>query len=332
MPLRFFVVLFLSLSSAAVAQDIDGGQDHPLISRFPNTSISAFFESEFERSSVATGPITEEIHQQQGRTALPPVERHEGNVTSITYIADSRETSPLAIFSNYERAFDEEGFTTTFQCESDLQCGERFVTQLYWYGDPQRQGRHKGLDAPNVNGSRHTYFYWTGEHTIDQTQYIVSLLVTQHTNGSFPSKIVIDVNEVDVLDDGQIDITPDELSSQLETEGRVVLDGIYFAFDSAELDPRSEASIAVVGELLRSQPTEKFYVVGHTDSVGALEYNQGLSLARAQSVVSALRQEFNINSTRILPFGVGPISPISTNQTDAGRALNRRVELVLRAE
>ena len=69
-------------------------------------------------------------------------------------------------------------------------------------------------------------------------------------------------------------------------------------------------------------------VVGHTDSTGALQYNQTLSEARASSVARYLESQ-KVVSPRIITRGVGPSSPIASNDTPEGRALNRRVEIVL---
>lgn len=75
---------------------------------------------------------------------------------------------------------------------------------------------------------------------------------------------------------------------------------------------------------------EKTYVdiIGHTDSTGALEYNQTLSEARASSVARYLESQ-KVVSQRIITRGVGPAQPIATNDTSDGRALNRRVEIIL---
>ena len=75
---------------------------------------------------------------------------------------------------------------------------------------------------------------------------------------------------------------------------------------------------------------EKTYVdiVGHTDSTGAQQYNQTLSEARASSVARYLESQ-KVVSQRIITRGVGPAQPIATNDTPEGRALNRRVEIIL---
>jgi len=70
--------------------------------------------------------------------------------------------------------------------------------------------------------------------------------------------------------------------------------------------------------------------VGHTDMTGTLAYNMDLSSKRAQAVVDVLARDYGIASDRLQAQGVGPLCPVSTNRTEEGRKLNRRVELVER--
>lgn len=75
-------------------------------------------------------------------------------------------------------------------------------------------------------------------------------------------------------------------------------------------------------------PLLKLHVVGHTDNVGDLDYNLKLSKARAEAVVNELVSKHKIAADRLKAHGVGPLSPVSSNDSEEGRALNRRVELV----
>jgi outer membrane protein OmpA-like peptidoglycan-associated protein len=79
--------------------------------------------------------------------------------------------------------------------------------------------------------------------------------------------------------------------------------------------------------LLNGAPTLKVYVVGHTDSAGSLESNLKLSADRAASVIKAIAAR-GIAAARLKSAGVGPYSPVAANDSDGGRAKNRRVELV----
>ena len=69
-------------------------------------------------------------------------------------------------------------------------------------------------------------------------------------------------------------------------------------------------------------------IVGHTDGMGALDYNRDLSERRARAVVETLARDFKIERDRLTAVGVGMASPVATNRTDDGRAKNRRVEIV----
>jgi outer membrane protein OmpA-like peptidoglycan-associated protein len=69
-------------------------------------------------------------------------------------------------------------------------------------------------------------------------------------------------------------------------------------------------------------------VAGHTDNVGTYDYNMDLSQRRAKAVVAALAAEHGVEATRLRSVGVGPVAPIASNESEKGRAQNRRVELV----
>jgi outer membrane protein OmpA-like peptidoglycan-associated protein len=108
---------------------------------------------------------------------------------------------------------------------------------------------------------------------------------------------------------------------------RIRIYGIHFDYDSARIQPRSEPVIAEIASLLRSNPTWHFEVSGHTDSDGGAAYNLNLSQRRAQSVVDDLVKRFGIARSRLVAKGYGLSRPLASNATDAGKALNRRVEL-----
>lgn len=113
----------------------------------------------------------------------------------------------------------------------------------------------------------------------------------------------------------------------LKENGHVEVPGIFFDFGKSEIKPESDAALKEVVKLLQSSPTWKVWVVGHTDNVGTAESNMALSSGRAGAVVKALVQG-GIDARRLAPHGAGPYAPVATNDTDAGRARNRRVELV----
>ena len=109
---------------------------------------------------------------------------------------------------------------------------------------------------------------------------------------------------------------------------KMVMRNIFFETDSYDLKPQSIVELQKLLELLRLNPTLKIEVGGHTDSVGTASYNLVLSENRAMSVAKFLTEN-GIDQTRISSKGYGLTKPIGDNQTQEGRALNRRTEIVV---
>jgi OOP family OmpA-OmpF porin len=109
----------------------------------------------------------------------------------------------------------------------------------------------------------------------------------------------------------------------------IVLHGIKFAFDSAKISNSSATILNRAVKAMRDHSGTSVWVVGHTDSVGADGYNQGLSEKRAAAVRSYLIKHGGISGARMETGGKGESQPIASNASDQGRALNRRVEFVI---
>jgi outer membrane protein OmpA-like peptidoglycan-associated protein len=137
--------------------------------------------------------------------------------------------------------------------------------------------------------------------------------------------------ELHIVERGQMkqDVVADAaaLGSGLKDAGHVEVTGIFFDFAKADIKPESEAALNEVIKLLRSNAAWKVWIVGHTDNVGTVESNLTLSAARAAAVVKALTQK-GIAAGRLAAHGAGPFAPVAANDTEEGRARNRRVELV----
>jgi len=120
----------------------------------------------------------------------------------------------------------------------------------------------------------------------------------------------------------------DAFSSDLKATGHSAVYGI--TFDTGKFDLKAESSQAMgeIARLLKKEAGLKLYVVGHTDNTGALESNMTLSQQRANAVVQGLVHDYGIGADRLKSFGNGPYAPVSTNDTEQGKAKNRRVEIV----
>jgi outer membrane protein OmpA-like peptidoglycan-associated protein len=118
------------------------------------------------------------------------------------------------------------------------------------------------------------------------------------------------------------------LSSGLTNNGHIVVHGILFDTGKAEVKPESAPALQEIVKLLKQDPRLKIYVVGHTDNVGSLAANVDLSRRRAAAVVQALTSQYGVAVDRLQAYGNGPYAPVASNDTEDGRTLNRRVELV----
>lgn len=117
-------------------------------------------------------------------------------------------------------------------------------------------------------------------------------------------------------------------SNDIRTTGHAAVYGIYFDTGKASIKPESAQAIAEIAKLLKSDPGLKVHVVGHTDNVGGIESNIKLSQNRADAVVQELVKNQGIAASRLRAFGCGQFAPVLSNDTEDGRAKNRRVELV----
>ncbi|HEU5040426.1 MAG TPA: OmpA family protein [Gemmatimonadales bacterium] len=118
------------------------------------------------------------------------------------------------------------------------------------------------------------------------------------------------------------------LEGALRSSCRVELPGIYFAFNSADLDPASDAAIAALAEVLGRHPDWTGTIEGHTDSVGTSAANLALSERRAAALRDRLVSAHKVAPARLDTKGFGSSRPRESNSTIEGRARNRRVELV----
>jgi len=118
------------------------------------------------------------------------------------------------------------------------------------------------------------------------------------------------------------------MATDIGISGKVAIYGIYFDFNKADVKPDSESTLKEITKLLQQDAKLKLYVVGHTDSVGGLDYNMKLSQQRAEAVVKELVSKYKVGPDRLKPYGVGPLAPVTSNDSEEGKAKNRRVELV----
>ncbi len=304
--------------------DAPGAKDHPLITRYPGSVIKWFDVQEFDRYKIATGPVTGYRHIDEW---LPV----EGKVTRI-YYSLSGTRAVTEVYLNYLNAIKKAGFEILAEGlhkSSNIakQVGGRGWQGVYFAENsfPSSEGILMNAGSSSSGGSA----FVAGK--LSKNNATVYVAVNGYQYRSDVVLFMIDIIEEQIMDDDLVKLDPDAMFSELETTGKVAIYGIYFDTGMSSIKPdESKETLDIIADLLRKKPDLKLYVVGHTDDTGDLPMNMGLSRERADAVVNALVDQYQISRSRLSSFGAGPHAPASTNLNKAGRKLNRRVELVQR--
>ena len=135
-----------------------------------------------------------------------------------------------------------------------------------------------------------------------------------------PAAPVVEVAPVVPVAPTPVEPAPQVLTEDLNMELRV-----FFDTNKSNIKDQYKPEIAKVAEKLTEYPNATARIEGHTDNTGPRKLNERLSLARANSVKSALVNEYNVNATRLTTQGFAWDQPIADNKTKEGRAMNRRV-------
>lgn len=311
------LVLAISAAAGAWAQDIAGAIDHPLVGRYQGSVINFYETRDYDEIALPERaiPAGEERNPDAWTRDLA------GEITSIRYEGPG-DRSALEIMRNYEAALEANGFEIVFFCNTD-DCVEQGGISSFW--DVGRGG----IGLPT---NWETSVYLLAQRKNAQGNAHVGMLAVETApRGDIPllTHVAMTIVEADPMDTGQIEfVEASAMEEAFASDGRIAVYGITFDFDSAALRPESMPQIEQLGTLLNENPNLKVVIVGHTDSLGAFDYNLSLSQRRAQSVVDVLIADYGIDPSRMTPAGAGMVAPVATNRTEEGRALNRRVEIV----
>jgi len=296
MTRRSSAVVFLTaacIAASVSAQTPPTG--HPLVSAYPGSTMDQAAEvSAFDEFDVPIGPIAD------GKVSKS--EHLEGKVTMFAY-RNPEGRSTLEVFRNYESGFKEAGFATLFTCKGD-QCGSQIGLKGLGYLPYSEDARYLAVKLARPEGD----VYVAAHVETIETKFVVV--------------------EVQPMETGLVKISAEALNDDLDHVGHVAVYEILFDTAKADLKPESDGALKEVAALMARSPALKLHVVGHTDNVGALAANLDLSKRRAQAVVTALTTTYKVAAARLHADGVGPLAPVASNDGEAGRAKNRRVELV----
>lgn len=259
----------------------------------------------------------------------------EGEVRQQAWQVQSPGLTTLQLLSPLRSQLFEDGFEVIYECEA-RDCGGfdfRYATSV--------------LPEPDMHVDLGDYRFLATQRMGAERPEYVSLLISRSAGRGFVQVVRVGPKSsketfVTASTKNAVKAAPKTTASatigpitglplieQLETHGRAVLEDLTFQTGSSNLGETEFASLQALAAYLITNPSRSIVLVGHTDAEGSLAGNINLSRKRAASVKSRLTKDLGIPNAQVNADGVGFLSPLTTNLTEEGRTLNRRVEVIL---
>ena len=305
------------------------GKDHPLVGRYEGAVLDGYQAPAFDEVGLIQGPL------QNWGGARPELLKLEGKV-SLYYYQLPAGRSTLEVLRNYEASLKARGFELLFSCgTANASCyrprpGSVDTTTPYDFAlaldDPEwpRLGQ-RGDYVRNYFGVSGRYLL--ARRSTPEGTVHASIALAEHRpevgNYAFVRVVesqAMETNKIVFVDAGA-------MQKGLAEQGRINLYGLHFHTDKDVLRAESQPTLDEMAKLLRANPQLRLQVVGHTDAQGNEAHNKDLSQRRSVAVIAALVKA-GIDPRRLGTRGAGAAEPIAPNDSEAGRAKNRRVELV----
>ena len=291
--------------------------------------LSAQIQLELPVGAVETASETTD----PGAYALPvgrfgpdsqPVRPLEGLVRLRAWRTPQDRSDTLVILRALRPQILEAGFAPVFECETRA-CGGfdfRFGTRV--------------LPPPAFEFDLTDFRFLAARRGTGGSSEFLSLLVSRSPRGGFVQLIEVapprrDPPALAPPESAEAPRPPGPAPApEPDRSGRMQLPGVVFESGSARLGEPAIAALLPLARLLEDDPARRVLLVGHSDDRGGLESNIAMSRARARAVRDTLIDRYGIAADRIEAEGAGYLSPIAPNDTEDGRARNRRVEAILR--
>ena len=315
--------LALSILPSSAA-DIAGAKDPLGLNRYEGTRITYYKEQAYDAYELPLGFMSK-IDFGASKGVFNKSLKLEGKTTKVSYIGADPNRTALEVYRNYKTELADKGW------------------EILWEGSEKELSPGGGGQFAHLFSHRpdQTFEYsYAGAHFIaaKKDNAHIGIYIANFKGGYIANKslapvtgvpiIAIDVVESAKMDEKMVVVKAEEMASKLTETGGINLYGFFFDFNSATLKSESGPSLDEVEKLLKADSSLRLLVVGHTDAVGAFDYNIDLSKKRAASVVAALSERVPSAASRLTPCGVGFQCPIASNGSEEGRAKNRRVALV----
>ena len=317
MRLSFTVILFVLLSAFINAQE---KTDHPALSRYKGSEIVAYQTQDYVPYVLGIDNQEQKDEDFRGhRRYFKEFIDLEGKLTRIQYRV-SKSEGLFKVFKNYENALKNAGYQVLFTT-SDQESSWPFWNETVYHHE-------WGINALKADGfekpfGREGFHYLAAKGVYKGNNIYFAIFINNYNDQIY---ITQDVVEVNPMETGLV--TAKKIQDNIELNGFVSIYGIHFDTGKWDIKEASEPALKEIASFLNSHKQDQYYIVGHTDNVGDFQFNMDLSEKRAQSVKNELITNYGVNESQLNAYGVASLSPVTSNDTESGKARNRRVEIV----
>ncbi|MCX5514502.1 flagellar motor protein MotB [Kaistia algarum] len=351
----FLLLLLVMSSTVAYADatlpdaDIDGAKDNPLTQRYDGSWIVSYEQSAYTDFTIPLAPLRPDADPDkrdvENNVVYAPEKSQavEGKLTRIAYLLPEGR-SPLEVLRNFQTVITNQGGALLFECKTEA-CGgaadrasqggggDMSLMMTFFHArDLKLEDFSNGACALTSTITDQRFFAAKlpqdgGEAYVTvQTFSLIDDLYCKAFNGR--TIALVQVVEPKPRDQKMVVVTSAQMESGLSQLGSISLYGILFDTDKAVLKAASAPTLQEIAALLEQDPKMAVLVVGHTDNHGDYGHNVDLSERRAQAVKTALVKTYGIDAKRLTAAGAGMMAPVASNDSEEGRAKNRRVVLV----
>lgn len=301
MNARFlFGILWLLIPAASLAQDLS----LPVSATLLSERGSALDSYDLPTGAFSDGNI--------------PVRNFVGSVNRKTWRINGTSATTLQLITPLRDQLENSGYDIVLECEA-RSCGGydfRFGTEI--------------VPAPDMHVDIGNYRFLSA---INTDANALSILISRSGNAAYIQIVTVASKQEQQNPEGTAPPAAISIGNDFQTtllqKGHVPLLGLDFDTGAGALLPGPHDSLERIATFLNNNPSARIALVGHTDTVGSLQSNIALSKQRAEAVRNRLISDFGIAPSRLDAEGMGYLAPIASNENQAGREANRRVEAVL---
>ncbi len=318
--LSIFAVITLLISTNIFAHeprntDVDGSSDYPGLSRYKGAIIQEYNVINYGEFYFGLSEPIRKDFDGRGQFFDKYIDV-KGKIMNNQYLIPITE-GVLQVYENYKNALTIAGYNILYIEHNKNSC---FWREDYGYFSKAPN------EAYNVDCDK-DYYYIVAKGVKDSIDVYVGLYIG--TGGNWGQNFVIvnqSVVEAVPLELGLV--KADNISQNIASSGHAIFYNIHFTSGSFSIDTNSNNQMKEIANFLKANPIKKYYIVGHTDNLGDFSSNMILSENRAKAVMNDLISKYGVSKNQLKAYGDANLSPIASNNSDKGKARNRRVEIV----